>query len=73
MQTQTAKVLYTGQRTNANNQFAGRQNTAPFIQKKIRCTHCFSCKTTLNSRDFDVCPDCGWIVCDCGACGCRFE
>lgn len=35
-----------------------------------RDTHCFKCKKKLNSLDFATCPQCHWIKCKCGACGC---
>lgn len=37
-----------------------------------RVTHCYLCKNYLdNSIDIE-CGACGWILCDCGACGCAF-
>jgi hypothetical protein len=38
--------------------------------KKIRVTHCFACKSHLDSRLQLECSECGWIVCQCGACEC---
>jgi hypothetical protein len=38
-----------------------------------RVTHCFRCKERLDSVNFSVCNACGWICCDCGACGCDFD
>jgi len=35
-----------------------------------RETHCWSCKKTLSSEGFPECVKCGWILCECGACGC---
>jgi hypothetical protein len=35
-----------------------------------RETHCWSCKRTLTSEGFPECVECGWILCECGACGC---
>jgi hypothetical protein len=37
-----------------------------------RFTHCYDCKRDLNSIDFSVCSECGWIMCICGACGCGY-
>jgi len=38
-----------------------------------RVTHCYSCKSDLNSVDFDICEKCGWIRCQCNACGCDYH
>ena len=35
-----------------------------------RVTHCWSCKCSLTSGAFPECIACGWILCECGACGC---
>lgn len=35
-----------------------------------RVTHCWSCKRTLTSEGYPECIECGWILCECGACGC---
>ena len=43
------------------------------ILKKIRHTHCFGCKAEINSRDWDICNKCGWIRCQCSACGCSWS
>jgi hypothetical protein len=38
-----------------------------------RITHCWRCKTHLNSSRHEECPACGWIICpECGACGCGY-
>ena len=42
-----------------------------FVKKRV--THCFECKQDLNSVDFSICFSCGWIECDCGACGCEYQ
>ena len=35
-----------------------------------RQAHCWYCKVSLdNSIDYE-CNNCGWILCECGACGC---
>jgi hypothetical protein len=35
-----------------------------------RVTHCWSCKGGLDNSIDVECATCGWIICDCGACGC---
>lgn len=40
--------------------------------KAIRITHCFACKEHLDSSINLECRGCGWILCQCGACGCGF-
>lgn len=40
---------------------------------KQRVTHCYRCKSELDSLDFDICKRCGWIRCTCGACGCQYK
>ena len=35
-----------------------------------RFTHCWSCKQNIDSFSFLECALCGWILCNCGACGC---
>jgi hypothetical protein len=38
-----------------------------------RVTHCYACKTGLDSRQHTNCASCGWIICPaCGACGCGY-
>ena len=38
-------------------------------QYNERNTHCWGCRRHLNSKDHEICPLCGWIICpDCGAC-----
>jgi hypothetical protein len=37
-----------------------------------RLTYCWSCKQHLDN-DIDIeCAACGWIICNCGACGCGY-
>lgn len=39
-----------------------------------RDTHCWNCKTGLNSEQHSKCNVCGWMICpDCGACGCGYS
>lgn len=35
-----------------------------------RETHCWSCKRVLTSQGYPECIECGWILCECGACNC---
>lgn len=39
---------------------------------KRRITHCYNCKLHLDNRIDIECCKCGWIICDCGACGCGY-
>lgn len=42
-------------------------------EKKIRFTHCLSCKKILDSRECKTCSECHWLICDdssCEKCGC---
>jgi|GEM_PF-3338561 len=36
-----------------------------------RVTHCWACKKTLDNSIDVECVSCNWILCQCGACGCR--
>lgn len=38
-----------------------------------RVTQCYRCKGLLDNSLDKECEHCGWIVCDCGACGCGYE
>ena len=38
--------------------------------RRPRASWCWSCKTGLNSSSNLECVTCGWILCECGACGC---
>lgn len=40
--------------------------------KRLRITHCYSCKTGLTNELYKECRACGWIICSCGACGCAY-
>jgi hypothetical protein len=44
-----------------------------FPVRKVRVTHCYSCHHSLDSRKTEKCTKCGWILCNCGACGCGFS
>ena len=37
-----------------------------------RIAQCYACKTHLDSALDIECTTCGWIICECGACGCGF-
>lgn len=41
-------------------------------QGSPRSTHCYACKSPLTSLSDLECVSCGWILCECGACGCDF-
>jgi hypothetical protein len=38
-----------------------------------RITHCYNCKRHLDNSIDVECAGCGWIICECGACGCGYE
>lgn len=40
--------------------------------RRQRNAHCYECKEPLNSLAKFECEQCGWILCDCGACGCGY-
>lgn len=46
--------------------------------KEIKCfskdrdTYCHSCKKSISTVTHDKCKECGWIICDCGACRCNY-
>lgn len=40
--------------------------------RRQRNAHCYDCKEPLNSLAKFECEQCGWILCDCGACGCGY-
>lgn len=48
--------------------YLGTQPTS----KRLRVTHCYSCKTVLSNDLYKECFVCGWIICSCGACGCGY-
>ena len=41
-------------------------------ERDRRVTNCHSCGKTLDNGIELECEACGWILCDCGACGCGF-
>lgn len=38
-----------------------------------RFTHCWSCKTSIDSVRYLICRTCKWIICPCSACGCNYS
>ena len=38
-----------------------------------RISNCYACKKPLDNLKEIECNRCGWIVCSCGACGCRYD
>lgn len=40
-------------------------------QTTYRYAQCYSCKSYLDNTKHPVCTKCGWIKCNCGACGCN--
>ncbi|MEY3788787.1 MAG: hypothetical protein RIQ94_939 [Pseudomonadota bacterium] len=40
------------------------------VRNHHRITHCYSCKRHLDNAIMTECVTCGWILCNCGACGC---
>ena len=51
----------------------------PFIgiaalgEKELRGTHCYVCTSSLRSDFHVACRACGWLICECGACGCGYK
>ena len=43
------------------------------MKAEARSTHCYNCKSDLNSVDFSLCTTCKWIRCTCSACGCGYR
>ena len=42
--------------------------------KGLRVSHCYKCKSALNSKDQLECNSCNWMICsNCGACGCGYN
>ena len=41
--------------------------------RQHRITHCYACKSHLDSEVFLQCSACQWIICNCGACGCGYQ
>lgn len=39
----------------------------------FREANCFRCRNYLFSSTHSTCKDCGWIICDCGSCGCNYN
>jgi len=41
-------------------------------QHQPRATHCYACHGRLESTIEFECMGCGWLLCQCGACGCGY-
>lgn len=39
---------------------------------KQRSTHCYRCRRGLDTVNFDQCPECQSLRCECDACGCGY-
>lgn len=44
---------------------------APISHDSSYRTRCLRCKTILDSGFDSTCMSCGWLKCQCGACGCQ--
>jgi hypothetical protein len=42
-------------------------------KSNYRKTHCYNCKQYLDGLRYFECLNCGWIICNCGACGCGYK
>lgn len=42
-------------------------------ERPRRITHCYQCSTELDNAIDLECIACGWILCNCGACGCGYR
>lgn len=60
-----------------NKWFAEKGLSAPKVSresnKRHRVTHCYKCKSHLDNAISPECSACGWIICECGACGCQYQ
>lgn len=50
--------------------------TPPYTLHPLTVTNaderpCWSCRQVLDPISSNQCPECGWLLCPCGACGCR--
>ena len=43
------------------------------VSRPLRSTHCYSCKSPLDSTLHIECNTCRWMICYCGACGCGYS
>ncbi|MEC2158006.1 hypothetical protein [Virgibacillus halodenitrificans] len=39
---------------------------------KDRSPNCHSCKKLISTNTHKKCSECGWVLCDCGSCGCNY-
>lgn len=46
---------------------------AKHAPKSHRITICYKCKSNLDNTIELTCANCGWIICECGACGCGYN
>jgi hypothetical protein len=51
--------------------FAGTRPRSQTLRSRV--THCFACREHLDSTINLECIACGWILCQCGACGCGYN
>jgi hypothetical protein len=51
--------------------FAGTRSRSETLPSRV--THCYACKQHLDSTINLECVACGWILCQCGACGCAYD
>jgi len=49
-----------------------RERVDTLEMKNLRTARCFHCKKSLDSQKNENCSSCGWMICNCGACGCEF-
>jgi hypothetical protein len=42
------------------------------LEYLFRQSHCHLCWNNLDNYTYEECPDCGWIKCSCGGCGCNW-
>ena len=47
---------------------ASERDRAPEVRPRRYDTPCWKCGQALSSTENDKCPECGWLVCECGAC-----
>ena len=43
------------------------------FSSKVREPHCYNCKKLITTETHEICKKCGWIICDCGSCGCNYQ
>lgn len=50
----------------------GRLLREPLLSRQRR-SHCYACRTHLDSEIELQCSACKWMLCSCGACGCQYH